>query len=126
MLFDTAAVALDWLGEIVFTISGALAASRKRMDVEGFALLGTVTGIGGGTLRDLLLGQGPVFWVHEPAYLIVCVIASGAVFVTAHIPQSRYRVLLWFDALGLALFAVTGRSAPCSPDRDRWWRSPWA
>jgi uncharacterized membrane protein YeiH len=65
MLFDTAAVVLDWLGVIVFTISGALAASRKRMDVEGFALLGTVTGIGGGTLRDLLLGLSPVFWVPE-------------------------------------------------------------
>ena len=61
MLFDTAAAALDWLGVIVFAISGALVASRKQMDVVGFALLGTVTGVGGGTLRDLLLGQGPVF-----------------------------------------------------------------
>lgn len=108
MLFDKAAATLDWLGVIVFAISGALVASRKQMDVVGFALLGTVTGIGGGTLRDLLLGQGPVFWVREPAYLVVCVIVSSAVFVTAHIPQSRHRVLLWFDALGLALFAVTG------------------
>jgi uncharacterized membrane protein YeiH len=108
MLFDTAAAALDWLGVIVFAVSGALVASRKQMDVVGFALLGTVTGIGGGTLRDLLLGLSPVFWVREPAYLVVCVIISGVVFVTAHIPQSRYRVLLWFDALGLALFAVTG------------------
>ena len=102
MLFDTAAAALDWLGVIVFAISGALVASRKQMDVVGFALLGTATGIGGGTLRDLLLGLSPVFWVSEPVYLVVCV------FVTAHIPKSRYRVLLWFDALGLALFAVTG------------------
>ena len=108
MLFDTAAAALDWLGVVVFAVSGALVASRKQMDVAGFALLGTVTGIGGGTLRDLLLGQAPVFWVREPAYLIVCVIVSGLVFVTAHIPQSRYRMLLWFDALGLALFAVAG------------------
>jgi uncharacterized membrane protein YeiH len=108
MLFDTAAAALDWLGVIVFAISGALVASRKQMDIVGFALLGTVTGIGGGTLRDLLLDQGPVFGVQEPAYLIVCVVVSGVVFLTAHIPQSRYRLLLWFDALGLALYAVTG------------------
>lgn len=108
MLFDQATAALDWLGVVVFAISGALVASRKQMDIVGFALLGTVTGIGGGTLRDVLLDRGPVFWVQEPAYLIVCVIVSGLVFVTAHIPQSRYRVLLWFDALGLALFAVTG------------------
>src|SRR5829696_8825167 len=58
MLFDTAAAALDWLDVIVFAVSGALVASRKQMDIVGFALLGTVTGIGGGTLRDLLLGPG--------------------------------------------------------------------
>ena len=67
-----------------------------------------MTGIGGGTLRDVLLGQTPVFWIREPAYLVVCLIVASLVFFTAHIPQSRYRVLLWFDALGLALFAVTG------------------
>jgi uncharacterized membrane protein YeiH len=108
MLFATAAAVLDWFGVIVFAISGALVASRKRMDIVGFALLGTVTGIGGGTLRDILLGGLPVFWVREPAYLVVCVLISGVVFFTAHIPASRYRLLLWFDALGLALFAVTG------------------
>ena len=108
MFFDAATAVLDWLGVIVFAISGALVASRKQMDLIGFALLGTVAGIGGGTLRDLLLGQLPVFWVHEPAYLITCVVVSGIVFLTAHIPQSRYRLLLWFDALGLALFAVSG------------------
>lgn len=108
MLFNTAEAALDWLGVVVFAISGALVASRKQMDVVGFALLGTVTGIGGGTLRDLLLGLSPVFWVREPAYLVVCVVVSVLVFVTAHVPQSRYKLLLWFDALGLALFAVTG------------------
>jgi uncharacterized membrane protein YeiH len=108
MDFDTATNALDWLGVVVFAISGALVASRKRMDLVGFALLGTVTGIGGGTLRDLLLDRGPVFWVLQPAYLIVCTIVSLAVFFTAHLANSRYRLLLWFDAVGLALFAVTG------------------
>ncbi|MCZ7659943.1 MAG: trimeric intracellular cation channel family protein [Xanthobacteraceae bacterium] len=108
MLFETATAILDWLGVIVFAITGALVASRKQMDIFGFALLGTATGIGGGTLRDVLLGQLPVFWVREPAYLVVCVLVSAAVFFTAHLPQSRYRLLLWLDALGLALFAVIG------------------
>jgi uncharacterized membrane protein YeiH len=107
MMFDTATMALDWLGVIAFTITGALVASRKQMDVVGFAVLGSVTGIGGGTLRDLLLGV-PVFWVHEPAYLLACVAVSVLVFFAAHIPQSRYRYLLWLDAIGLALFAVAG------------------
>ena len=70
--------------------------------------IGTVTGIGGGTIRDVVLGLLPVFWVREPAYLVTCVLVSCLVFFTAHIPQSRYRFLLWLDAVGLALFAVTG------------------
>jgi uncharacterized membrane protein YeiH len=105
--FETATTIIEWLGIIAFAVSGALEASRKRMDIFGFVLLGTVTGIGGGTLRDLLLGQ-PVFWVQTPSYLVVCVLVSGAVFFLAHLPQSRFRVLLWCDALGLALFAAIG------------------
>src|ERR671928_1892061 len=98
-MFDTFAALLDWFGIIVFATTGALVASRKQMDLVGFALLGTVTGIGGGTLRDVLLGQLPVFWVREPAYLVTCVLASTAVFFTAHIARSRYTLLLWFDAV---------------------------
>jgi uncharacterized membrane protein YeiH len=106
-MFEVTITVLDWLGVIAFTITGALVASRKQMDVVGFAVLGTVTGIGGGTLRDVLLGL-PVFWIHEPTYLLTCALASVLVFFAAHIPPSRYRYLLWLDAIGLALFAVTG------------------
>jgi uncharacterized membrane protein YeiH len=106
-MFETVTTMLDWLGVVAFTVSGALVASRKEMDIVGFALLGTATGIGGGTLRDVLLGL-PVFWVREPAYLLTCVLVSGIAFFTAHIPHSRYKALLWLDAIGLALFAVTG------------------
>ncbi|ABE41139.1 trimeric intracellular cation channel family protein [Rhodopseudomonas pseudopalustris] len=106
-MFETIATLLDWLGVVAFTVSGALVASRKEMDIVGFVLLGTATGIGGGTLRDVLLGL-PVFWVHEPAYLLTCILVSGLAFFTAHIPHSRYKALLWLDAVGLALFAVTG------------------
>lgn len=108
MTFDAAVALLDWFGVVVFAVSGALVASRKGMDVAGFALLGVATGIGGGTLRDVLLGALPVFWVREPAYLLACVAASVVVFLTAPVAQSRYRLLLWFDAAGLALFAITG------------------
>ncbi|MCD0421948.1 MAG: trimeric intracellular cation channel family protein [Rhodopseudomonas sp.] len=106
-MFETITTMLDWLGVVVFAVTGALVASRKEMDIVGFALLGTATGIGGGTLRDVLLDQ-PVFWIREPAYLVACVLVSGIVFFTAHIPQSRYKVLLWLDAIGMALFAVSG------------------
>ena len=99
---------LNWFGICVFAVSGALVASRKEMDIVGFAMLGSVTGIGGGTIRDVLLGAEPVFWVREPAYLVTCVVAAVITFFIAHIPQSRERWLLWFDAVGLALFSVTG------------------
>jgi uncharacterized membrane protein YeiH len=99
---------LDWLGIIAFAVSGAVVASRKQMDIVGFAILGTVTGIGGGTLRDLLLGSGPVFWVREPAYLLACIAVASAIFFLPRIPDKGHRVLQWLDALGLALFAVTG------------------
>ena len=107
-MLDLVTSGLDWLGLLAFATTGALVASRKEMDLFGFALLGTVTGIGGGTLRDLLLGTAPVFWVREPAPLLACVGVSAVVYFTAHIPQSRYRLLLWLDAVGLALFAVAG------------------
>ena len=107
-MFDTFAALLDWLGIVAFATTGALAASRKQMDIVGFILLGTATGIGGGTIRDTLLGALPVFWVTEPAYLVACVLISSAAFLLAHIPQSRYRLLLWFDAVGMALFAMAG------------------
>jgi uncharacterized membrane protein YeiH len=99
---------LDYFGIVVFAVSGALAAARARMDVVGFALLGVVTGIGGGSLRDLLLGRLPVFWIEQPQYIVLCVVASVATFVSVPIIASRLKLLLWADAVGLAVFAVLG------------------
>lgn len=107
-MLATLTAVLDLFAIAVFATSGALVASRKEMDIFGFILLGTATGIGGGTLRDLLLGIAPVFWVSEPRYLLVCIVVSSVVFFTAHIPESRYRLLLWVDAAGLAAYAVVG------------------
>lgn len=106
-MFQTAATASDWLGMMAFAVTGALVASRKGMDVVGFIVLGTVTGIGGGTLRDILLNV-PIFWIHQPLYLVMCAVVSALVFFAAHIPRSQYRFILWLDAVGLAIFAVTG------------------
>ena len=107
-MFDTLTEALNWFGVAVFAITGALVASRKQMDIVGFALLGTATGIGGGTIRDVLLGKFPVFWIVEIHYLITCVVVACASFFLVHIPQSRYSLLLRFDGMGMAIFAVTG------------------
>jgi uncharacterized membrane protein YeiH len=105
---------LDWLGLCVFSITGALVASRKQMDIVGFALLGSVTGIGGGTIRDVLLGVQPIFWIKEPAYFLTCVAVSCGTFFIGPILHHRYRYLLWLDAIGLALFAVSGAGSALS------------
>lgn len=98
---------LDFAGVAVFAISGALVASRKCLDPVGFALIATVTGVGGGTVRDLLLGQ-PIFWLNQPSYVALCaVVALVVYFIAPHI-EYRYRALLWADAAGLSLFSVLG------------------
>lgn len=104
-------VILDWFGLCVFALTGALSASRKQMDIVGFALLGSVTGIGGGTIRDIILGVQPVFWIEQPNYLLSCLVVACSTFFFAHIPQHLYRIILWFDAIGVALFSVTGAAA---------------
>lgn len=107
-MIETLITVLDLFGVAVFALTGALVASRKQMDIVGFALLATVTGIGGGTLRDLVLGVQPVFWVREPIYIAICIAVAAVAFFTVHIPESRYRLLLWLDALGLSFFCVVG------------------
>lgn len=99
---------LDYAGVAVFAATGALAASRKQLDLIGFVFFAAVTGIGGGTLRDLVLGRAPVFWVINPTYILVCVSMAVLVFFTAHLFESRYRLLLWLDALGLSAYCVMG------------------
>lgn len=111
--------ALDLVGVTVFAASGALAAMAANLDLLGILVLAAVTAIGGGTIRDLLLGRHPVFWIQDPSPLFVIV---GAAFVTVAcaqlLPVPR-QALLIADALGLALFAVTGAQVAedkgCSP-----------
>ena len=98
---------LDLAAAAVFAATGALVASRKEMDLLGFLWLGVVTGIGGGTLFDLLLGL-PVFWVRDPAPVAVCLAVAGLAHFTAPLIGSRYRLLLYLDALGMALVTVAG------------------
>jgi uncharacterized membrane protein YeiH len=102
---------LQFAGVAVFAASGALTASRKQMDPFGFILIAAVTGVGGGTVRDLMLGRLPVFWVREPIYLAVCAGIAILAFFTANRIESRFRTLLWADAVGLGLFAVQGTDA---------------
>ncbi|MGB9670752.1 MAG: trimeric intracellular cation channel family protein [Halothiobacillaceae bacterium] len=104
--------ALDYFGVVVFAISGGLTAARHGMDLVGFALIGTVTGIGGGTLRDLLLDK-PVYWLTEWEYVLLTVLAAWSVFLFARAFTSRAAAawLNWADAVGLAAFSLIGAQA---------------
>ena len=99
---------LDLFGVAVFAVSGSLAAGRKRMDVFGVIVLGLVTALGGGSLRDALLDSGPVFWVEDPGYLLVAVAASMLTFIVVRVISVPWRGLLISDALGLAVFMAIG------------------
>jgi len=105
-LNPTALVLLDYFGIAVFAISGALVAAERRLDFVTFVFFAVVTGIGGGTLRDLLIGA-PVFWVHANATLLICIAAAVLVWIGS---RRRFagRALLWFDAAGMAAYAAYG------------------
>ena len=103
-----ALVLLDYFGIAVFAISGALVAAERKLDFVTFVFFAVMTGVGGGTVRDLLIGA-PVFWVNTNATLLICI---GAALLTWAVP-SRWitgRALLWFDAAGMAAYAVYGAS----------------
>jgi uncharacterized membrane protein YeiH len=101
---------LDLFGVAVFTISGALAAGRKHMDIFGVIVLGLVTALGGGTLRDILLGNGTVFWIENRFYLLVVFVTAVVTFFAVRILTIPRRGLLISDAVGLAVFTLIGAS----------------
>lgn len=105
----TIAQALDLTGVFAFAVSGALLAVRKHYDVVGVVALAAVTALGGGILRDLLLGDVPPPALSDTRYLVVPVVAAAATFVGHEIVSRHLRVpVLAFDAAGLGLFCVTG------------------
>ncbi len=109
MLEPTALISLiDHIAVLVFALTGALVASRKQMDIFGFALLAAVTGLGGGAVRDTALGTLPMVWVQEPSYLLVCAATAFIGFFFVQHINSRYTLILWLDSLGLSFFAVLG------------------
>jgi uncharacterized membrane protein YeiH len=110
---------LDLLGVAVFAASGAIAAGRKRMDLLGVVVIATVTGIGGGTIRDVLLDRHPVFWIADPTYLWVSLVAAVLTLLYARIFKLPRVSLLVADAFGLGLFTIIG--ARVAEEQDLNW-----
>lgn len=99
---------LDLFGVAVFAITGSLAAGKKHMDLFGVVVLATVTALGGGTVRDMILDIGPAFWVTDPTYLVVVVIAAITTFLLVRIKSLPPKALIIADAIGLAVFTIVG------------------
>lgn len=107
--------ALDFAGIFMFALSGGLLSARKELDPFGAAIIGTVAGMGGGTLRDILLGSLPVYWINSPTYLGVALAGAligyyGSVLFDND-RGGRRQALAWADAGGLAVFCVIGAQA---------------
>ncbi|GGA06070.1 trimeric intracellular cation channel family protein [Dyella caseinilytica] len=99
---------LDLIGVAVFAVSGVLVAAHSGMDVLGGFALAALTAIGGGTLRDVLLNRHPIFWIRDARYLWVILAAAGLTMIyIAFLPAPGHSLLI-ADALGLALFAISG------------------
>lgn len=107
---------LDFASVFVFALTGALVASRAQLDIVGFLFIACLTGVGGGTVRDVLLGREPVFWIGNPAYIGIACLAAVAVFFGAHRLESRYRAILWLDALALSVAVPAGVAAARAMD----------
>jgi len=90
---------------VAFSVSGALAAAEKKLDIVNFVILGTVTATGGGTLRDVML-DAPVFWIVEPVYLQVSILAACFTYWFGRHIKSYVMAIVWVDAAGISLFCV--------------------
>ncbi len=104
---------LDYIGVAVFALSGGIVAARKKLDFLAFVFFATATGIGGGTLRDLLLDV-PVFWVVNQGYLIVCFVVSVFLWFLAHWVERLNAPLRWADAVGISAYSVMGAAKALS------------
>lgn len=99
---------LDLIGTFTFAVSGALAASNKRLDLFGALFIGFITAVGGGTTRDLILGLTPVFWIKDISYLIVIIAAVLVTLIFTRKIAALNRALLLFDAIGIGVFTLIG------------------
>lgn len=105
--------AAELAGTVVFAISGVFAVAERRLDWFGAMVVGVVTAVGGGTLRDLFLGIGPVFWIDDTDYLLAALVGAAAAIPLARLfggsSAERFESALQLaDAIGLALFTVVG------------------
>ncbi len=116
----TLPLALDLAAVLVFAITGALVAARAQLDPVGFVFVACLTAVGGGTVRDLLLGRDPVFWIGDPRPVAVAATAAIAVFFTHHLVASRLAWIVWLDAIALSVAVAAGVAAAQGMGHGLW------
>jgi uncharacterized membrane protein YeiH len=110
---------LDLCAVAVCAITATLEAHRRELDLFGVVVIAVISGIGGGTVRDLLLGRLPVYWIHDPIYVVVGMVAGTLTFFLGRRLRLPKNFFLVPDAIGLALFTVIGASVAMQLD------APW-
>jgi uncharacterized membrane protein YeiH len=105
---DTVLHVLSWVAPAAQAMTAALAAGRRSMDWVGVCLLGCVTALGGGSLRDVLLGHYPLVWVANPSYLALTAGAALLTIMTARLVHRLQLAFLVLDAIGLVVFTIAG------------------
>lgn len=121
MVSEIILLIMEWIGTISFAVSGSLVAIRHGLDLFGVATVGTITAVGGGVMRDIMIGNIPPEIFSNPIILIVAVVTSIIVFLIAYIYRNKFKELnetidtvnILFDALGLASFSITGVEVAC-------------
>ncbi len=113
---------MELLGTVAFAVSGTLVAAAAGLDLFGVLTVGTITAVGGGIIRDIIIGQIPPTIFSKPEILVLVLVTSLAVFIVAFINSKKIkdlslkieRINIFFDALGLAAFSVTGVEVTCA------------
>lgn len=98
----------DFAGTFIFAISGAIAAMEKKLDVFGTFVIALVTAVGGGTLRDLLIGKQPVVWLTNPWYMVLIAAAVPLSYIFKGVFQRMRKSMFLFDSMGIGLFTILG------------------
>lgn len=111
-------MALDFIGTIAFAFSGALTAMHKKLDVFGIFIIGFVTAIGGGTLRDILIGNTPVIWMEQTYYIYLIGMAVILAILFRRYLAHLSRSLFLFDTIGLGIFTIIGVEAGIRAELD--------
>jgi uncharacterized membrane protein YeiH len=101
---------LDLLGTLAFAVTGAYKAKVKKLNIFGVLILGIITAIGGGTVRDTIIGRTPLFYLEDQNYFLVAILAGLTIFIAPTFFKRRYSFFRFIDSVGLAAFVIIGVS----------------